>query len=86
MLTDAQMAEIWEKHGPQDMALEEAYRLGMLRAADRCEEEGLAKVNHWTAIGDGEMVDYAKSQAWDLLQAAAAIRAEAGETSEPPCP
>lgn len=82
MLTDEQMESL-SRMDWRDAA-EEAYRLGMLRAADRCEEEGLAKVNHWTAIGDGEMVDYAKSQAWDLLQAALAIRVEAGETTPAP--
>ena len=64
-------------HDEQDAALAAA-RLALEHAAEVCKERGDALVAKWDKY-DNDMADDAKARAWDCLQCAAAIRAEAAK-------
>lgn len=62
MLTDEQMAEIWAEHGPQDPALQAAYRMGLERAVEVCEDKRYCQVWLPSVQVQRELVDAIRAE------------------------
>ena len=86
MLTEDQVIACLSHEGDRVAMLNAAYRMGMMRAAEVCEEQSESATIHKAMIENGKpvydhaMIDFACGA---LDHCRDAIRAEAGSTSEP---